>query len=140
MDIKKMVANIPKTSLPMPNPTDATNQAFNNLVNAWKECSIISEQEQTKRENIRAYRDINVKAIEENSAILKLYLEKTFAERAYTIQEMFDRLDKGIELGNTEIIASTIGAIVDITKQSPLEAAKQLIANYHDPNVTMIEI
>jgi hypothetical protein len=37
-------------------------------------------------------------------------------------------------------MALTIGAIVDITKQSPLEAAKQLIANYHDPNVTMIEI
>jgi len=136
MNIKKMIANVPKTSLPMPNP----NQAFNNLVNAWKECSTISEQEQTKRENIRAYRDVNVKAIEENSAILKLYLEKTFEERAYTIQEMFDRLDKGIELGDTDIIALTIGAIVDITKQSPLEAAQQLIANYHDPNVTMIEI
>lgn len=140
MDIKKVITNIPKSPLPIPKPTDATNQAFNNLVSAWKECSIISEQEQTKRENIRAYRDINVKAIEENSAILKLYLEKTFAERADTIQGMFDRLDKGIELGNTEIIASTIGAIVDITKQSPLAAARELIANYHDPNVTMIEI
>jgi len=144
VDITKTVTNVAakvsKTSIPMPIPTDIANHAFNNLVSAWKECAIISEQEQTKRENIRAYRDINVKAIEENSAILKLYLEKTFAERAYTIQEMFDRLDKGIELGNADIIASTIGAIVDITKQSPLEAAKQLIANYHDPNVTMIEI
>jgi hypothetical protein len=139
-NVKNVVANVSKTSIPMPIPTDAANQAFNNLVGAWKECSIVAEQEQTKRENIRAYRDVNVKAIEENSAILKLYLEKTFAERAYSIQEMFDRLDKGIELGNTELIASTIGAIVDITKQSPLEAAKQLIANYHDPNVTMIEI
>ncbi|MCX7067887.1 MAG: hypothetical protein NTW85_09375 [Methylococcales bacterium] len=139
-NIKNVVANVSKTSIPMPIPTDAANQAFNNLVSAWKECSIVAEQEQTKRENIRAYRDINVKAIEENSAILKLYLEKTFAERAYSIQEMFDRLDKGIELGNTDLIASTIGAIVDIIKQSPLEAAKQLIANYHDPNVTMIEI
>jgi hypothetical protein len=109
-------------------------------VGAYKECKIISEQEQTKRENIRAYRDINVKAIEENSVILKDYLEKTFAERAYAIQEMFDRLDKGIESGDTQLMALTIGAIVDITKQSPLEAAKQLIANYHDPNVTMIEI
>ncbi|MDO9213177.1 MAG: hypothetical protein Q7U23_05010 [Methylococcales bacterium] len=140
MDVKKMVANIPKTSLPMPNPTDAANHAFNRLVDAYKECTIISEQEQTKRENIRAYRDINVKAIEENSVILKDYLEKTFAERAYAIQEMFDRLDKGIESGDTQLMALTIGAIVDITKQSPLEAAKQLIANYHDPNVTMIEI
>lgn len=139
-NITNVVAKVSKTSIPLPIPTDAANQAFNLLVGAWKECSIISEQEQTKRENIRAYRDVNVKAIEENSAILKDYLEKTFAERAYTIQEMFDRLDKGIESGDTQLMALTIGAIVDITKQSPLEAAKQLIANYHDPNVTMIEI
>lgn len=137
MDIKKVITKIPKSPLPISNPAVL---AFNNLVNVWKECSIISEQEQTKREDIRAYRDINVKAIEENSAILKLYLEKTFAERAYTIQEMFDCLDKGLESGNTEVIALTIGAIVDITKQSPLTAAKELIANYHNPNVTMIEI
>jgi hypothetical protein len=114
--------------------------AFNNLVNAWKDCSIVTEQEKTKRENIRAYREVNVKAIEENSAILKLYLKNTFAERAFVIQEMFDRLDKGIESGNTEIISLTIAAIVDVAKQSPLAAARELIANYRDPNVTMIEI
>jgi hypothetical protein len=109
-------------------------------VNAWKDCSIVTEQEKTKRENIRAYREVNVKAIEENSAILKLYLKNTFAERAFVIQEMFDRLDKGIESGNTEIISLTIAAIVDVAKQSPLAAARELIANYRDPNVTMIEI
>jgi hypothetical protein len=144
MDIKKTVktiaGNTSKVPSFIPNPLDSANTSFTLLVGAWKECSIVAEQEQTKRENIRAYRDINVKAIEENSAILKLYLEKTFAERAYTIQEMFDRLDKGLESGNTEVIALAIGAIVDIAKQSPLTAAKELIANYHNPNVTMIEI
>jgi hypothetical protein len=140
MDIKKMVAKVPKTSIPIPKPTDVAGHAFNRLIDAYKECTIISEQEQTKRENIRAYRDINVKAIEENSAILKLYLEKTFAERAFVIREMFDRLDKGLESGNIEVIAMTIGAIVDVTKQSPLAQARELIDKYHDPNVTMIEI
>ena len=47
MDIKKMVANVPKNLLPIPNPTDAANHAFNRLVDAYKECTIISEQEQT---------------------------------------------------------------------------------------------
>jgi hypothetical protein len=140
MEIKKMVAKVPKTSFLIPKPTDAAGHALNTLIDAYRECKIISEQEQTKRENIRAYRDINVKAIEENSAILKLYLEKTFAERAFVIQEMFDRLDKGLESGNIEVIALTISAIVDVTKQSPLAQARELIANYHNPNVTMIEI
>lgn len=141
MDIKKTVATIAtKTPKPASIPIDAPKVAFDTLVNAWKECSIVSEQEQTKRENIRAYRDINVKAIEENSAILKLYLEKTFTERATTIQGMFERLDEGLKSGNTEVIALTIGAIIDITKQSPLAGARELLANYHDPNVKSIEI
>jgi hypothetical protein len=140
MDIKKVITSIPKSPLPIPKSMDAANHAFNNLVNAWKECSIVAEQEQTKRENIRAYRDINVKAIEESSATLKFYLENIFSERATVIQGMFDRLDEGLASGNMEVISLTIAAIVDVTKQSPLAAARELIANYHDPNVTMIEI
>ena len=143
MGIKDAMISADKIPLPIatsPNPVTPAILAFNNLVNAWKDCSIVTEQEKTKRENIRAYREVNVKAIEENSAILKLYLKNTFAERAFVIQEMFDRLDKGIESGNTEIISLTIAAIVDVAKQSPLAAARELIANYRDPNVTMIEI
>ena len=140
MGIKKAIANVPKTPLSISNPIDTANLALNNLVDAWKECSIVAEQEQTKRDNIRAYREINIKAIEENSAILKLHLEKTFAERALVIQEMFDRLDKGLESGNSEITSSAIAAIVDVTKQSPFAEMHELITNYHDPKVTKIEI
>ena len=136
MDIKKLIRNVPKMPVPTPDP----NMAFNTLVSAWKECSIITEQEKTKRENICAYRDVNIKAIEENSAILKIYLEKTFAERSMVIHGMFERLDQGLASGNLDVISATIAAIVDVTKQSPLAAARELIANYRDPNVAMIEI
>ena len=92
MGIKDAMISADKVPLPIatsPNPVTPAILAFNNLVNAWKDCSIVTEQEKTKRENIRAYREVNVKAIEENSAILKLYLKNTFAERAFVIQEMF---------------------------------------------------
>ncbi len=143
MAIKDVIISADKIPLPgttPPNPVTPAILAFNNLVNAWKECSIVTEQEKTKRENIRAYREVSVRAIEENSAVLKLYLKNTFAERAFVIQEMFDRLDEGLSSGNTEVISLTIAAIVDVAKQSPLAAARELIANYHDPNVAMIEI
>ncbi len=115
-------------------------ESFNTLVSAWKECTIIAEQEKTKRVAIRANRDVNVKAIEEQSAILKQYLEHVFVERAGVIQGMFKTLDSGLASGNTELISQSIGAIVSITKQSPLVGAKELIAGYHDPNVKSIEI
>ena len=141
--MKNSIIGAPKIPLPVATPPNLVTPAilaFNNLVNAWKDCSIVTEQEKSKRENIRAYREVNVRAIEENSAILKLYLKNTFAERAFVIQEMFDRLDKGLDSGNAEVISLTIAAIVDVAKQSPLAAARELIANYHDPNITMIEI
>lgn len=131
-----------KKNLPnsVPTPFIPVEEAFKLLVDAWKEYKITAAQEKTKRASINAQRDITIKAIEENSAILKLYLEKTFAERSHVIKEMFDRLDQGLVSGNTDVISLTIAAIVDVTKQSPLTAARELIANYHDPNVTEIEI
>lgn len=128
-----------KIPLPIPDPTNAA-QAFDNLVAAWKECSIITEHEKTKRAQIKSERDVSVKAIEENSKLLKLYLEKTFAERAETIQGMFELLDKGLESGKMDLASDAISAIVDITKQSPLAGARELISSIHDPNVKMIEI
>lgn len=126
-------------SLPIPDPSSAA-KAFDNLISAWKECSVISEQEKTKRENIRAFRDVNIKAIEENSALLKLYLKHSFEERAFVIQKMFDRLDQSLASGDTQMAASAIAAIVDVTKQSPLVGVRELIVSIHDPNVKSIEI
>jgi hypothetical protein len=125
-------------NIPIPAPNAAT--ALNTIISSWKEYSIIKEQEKTKRENIRAFRDTNIRAIEENSAFLKAYLEKTFFERSVIINKMFERLDTGITTGNVELISVSIAAIVDITKQSPLNSARELLNNYRDPRVTRIEI
>lgn len=48
----------------------AAADAFNSLVNAWKDYKVTAELEQTKRDNIKAWRDVNVKAIEKNTEIL----------------------------------------------------------------------
>jgi hypothetical protein len=137
--LEKSLAVVKKVPLPIPNPANAA-KAFDNLVNAWKDCAIVTEQEKTKRLGIKAFRDVNVKAIEENSALLKLYLEKSFSERAFVIQGMFDRLDESLASGNTQMASDAIAAIVSITKESPLAGARELIAGIHDPNVRSIEI
>lgn len=128
--------NMINSSIPALDPATA----LNTLVNSYKEYSIIREQERTKRENIRAYRDINIKAIEESSAILKKFLEEKFSERSMIFREMFKCLDASIASGNSELMSTSIAAIIDIAKQSPLVEARELINNYHNPNATMIEI
>jgi hypothetical protein len=124
----------------IPLPTTAAFDAFDNLVNAWKDCKNTAEIEKTKRENIRSWRDTNIKAIEENSAILKLYLERSFQERATTIQGTFDRLDQALADGNIEAVGLMMNAIVSIVKESPLAQARQVIADMSNPDVRMIDI
>jgi hypothetical protein len=137
--LKKAIKAVGGIPVPTPNPVNAA-LAFDNLIDAWKECSIITEQEKTKRAGIKSFRDVNIKAIEENSALLKLYLESSFKERAVTIQGMFDRLDTSLANGDSKMASDAIAAIVSITKESPLVGARELIANIHDPNVKSIEI
>lgn len=139
-----MIKNLPKKSPSfvkgIPIPATAAVDAFNNLVNAWKDCKNTAEIERTKRENIKSWRDTNIKAIEENSAILKIYLERSFQERAETIQSTFERLDKALADGNTAAVGLMLNAIVAIVKESPLAQARQVIADMNNPNVSMIEI
>ena len=138
--LKNLLNRIPGAVKGIPIPTTAAVDACDNLVNAWKDCKNTAEVEKTKRENIRSWRDTNIKAIEENSAILKLYLERSFQERAATIQGTFERLDQALADGNTEAVGLMMNAIVAIVKESPLAQARQVIADMNNPNVTMIEI
>ena len=139
-----MLNNLPKKITGavkcIPITTTSAVDAFDNLVNAWKDCKNTAEVEKTKRENIKSWRDTNIKAIEENSAILKLYLERSFQERAATIQGTFERLDQALAEENTEAVGLMMNAIVAIVKESPLAQARQVIADMNNPNVTMIEI
>lgn len=115
-------------------------QSLDNLVNAWHDCSTTASVEQTNRARIKRDRDVQVRAIEENSAILKDYLTAVFKERAGIIDGMFEQLDKGISSGNMELASMAIGAIVSVAKSSPLEGARELIADLRNPAISEIEI
>jgi hypothetical protein len=115
-------------------------KALDNIVDAWKQYKVTAEVEQTKRESIRATRDVNIKMIEENAAVLKAYLEGMFKERAGIIDGMFKRLDQGLADGNSQVASDAMAAIVAVTKQSPLAGARELLLDLRNPEVTSIEI
>ncbi|UVW30694.1 hypothetical protein [Massilia sp. H6] len=116
------------------------SKALDKIVDAWSQYKFTAEVEQTKRESIRATRDINIKMIEENAAILKTYLDGAFKERAGVINGMFERLDKGLAEGNAELASNAMAAIVAVTKESPLAGARELLVDLRNPQVTSIEI
>ena len=135
-----LLMKLPNLAKKASSQTDLAMAAFNNLVGVWKECKQITELEKTKREKVKAWRDVNVKIIEENSEILKKYLELSFKERALTIKETFERLDSALANGNTEVVGLMMNSIVSIVNDSPLAKAEQVIASMNNPSINMIEI
>lgn len=115
-------------------------KALDNIVGAWKQYKITAQVEETKRASIKAARDTNIRMIEENSAILKEYLEGMFKERRLVIDGMFERLDKGLAEGNAQLASDAMAAIVAVTRESPLAGARELLASMNDPSVQSIEI
>ncbi|UOD32919.1 hypothetical protein INH39_15415 [Massilia violaceinigra] len=115
-------------------------KSFDNLVDAWRLCETTKAIETSKRTQITAARDVQVKMIEENAAVLKLYLGGVFAERRHVIDGMFARLDRGLDSGNMELASEAINAIINVTQSSPLAGARELIADIRNPSVKHIEI
>ena len=64
----------------------------------------------------------------------------TFKERAKNIEGFFNVLDEGIKNGNDKLIEQSIGAILEVAKQSPLVGARELILAMQDKNINEIEI
>lgn len=121
-------------------PVQAAQSSFEMLVSSWTEYKKIAEVEGTKRAAISAFKEVKLGQIGSQRAVLEQYLAKIFEERATTIHNFFEVLDKGIETGDSSLISNAIGAIVDITKQSPLAGARELIGAFYDPEVKTIEI
>ncbi len=126
--------------VPLPSPAASVEESFKLLVSAWSDYKKTAEVEQTKRAEIAAYKDTTLSQISAQKQILEQYLAGVFKERAETISGFFERLDSGIERGDSALVGASIEAIVNITKQSPLAGAREIISAMYDPNVKTIEI
>lgn len=114
-------------------------EAFDILVSSHYEYKKIAEEEKTKRASIEAWREVNVGKIQHQTEILKSYLENTFSERRYAIDEMFDRLDVAMQTGNMDLMSAAMGGIVSIVKSSPLQEVEKLMMDLQDDNVEYID-
>ena len=100
----------------------------------------IAETEKTKRTAIAAWRDTKILELTNQREILEKYLTLTFKERAKNIEGFFNVLDEGIKNGNDKLIEQSIGAILEVARQSPLEGAKELISAMNNQDIKVIDI
>jgi len=100
----------------------------------------VIREETTKRHNIAAIKEFEIEKIQVQKEVLKDYFEKIFAERKMIFENLFDKLDKGIENNNLELIQLSLSSIVEIAKDSPLNQVEKLRNDFHNPEVKEIEI
>ena len=131
-----MAANITKL-VTKTSPTSALD-GLNMLLNAHQEYTKIRETEHTKRDAIKAWRDIEVNRTNQQVDVLKTYLKESFAERKEMIDGYFDALNKGIENNNNVAIQMAMSGLVNLVQSSPLTSVNQFLAMMDDPNVKEI--
>lgn len=121
------------------NPTANAISGFEMLVKAYENYKNVCEIEHTKREAIAAWKEAQLAKANGQREFLENYLKERFQERRHVIDEMFIRLDQGIENNNPELITSAMEAIVNTVSTSPLQEAAQVIMAMNDSTVEKIE-
>lgn len=122
------------------NPINSASLAFSNIVTAYNEYKVTHEIEETKRENIRAYRDITVEKYRKQRDFLEKYLTETFKERSTVIKGFFDALDSGLESGNDNVIKMAMSGIVSVIQKSPLQDINDFMKKLESDSDEIIEI
>lgn len=112
-------------------------KALNQIVEAGRECIQIHEVESTKRARIGAYEQTEVARIKAAESVLKDYFTQAFAERRQNFDELFARLDRALDEGNSAAIGAVLQSVVDVARSSPLADLgdlSQIRAALDDPN------
>jgi hypothetical protein len=131
---KAVLSNMPT------NHTAAASNSFNMLVGAWRDYKTVQAVETTKRAQIQADKEVAIKAIEEQSALLRNYFEHVFAERKSIIQNNFALLEQALAQDNLQMASLAMDSINQLVQQSPLAQAQTMIASLTDTSVKHIEI
>lgn len=138
--ISQGISVIKSPSNPTMVATKSASTSFNMLVDAWRDYKEVQAVETTKRARIQADKDVAIKAIEEQSALLRLYFEQIFSERRGIIDKNFALLEQALMQDNMQMASLAMDSINKLVEQSPIAQAKELIANINNPQITHIEI
>jgi hypothetical protein len=101
-------------------PSGAAVEAFQLLIQAQQDYRKIKEQEKTNRAAIRARKEVQLTRLREQAAIIREYLELSFAERKHTLEQLFRTLDEAIAADKPEAMQLALTGIIELARQSPL--------------------
>ncbi len=139
VQILDKVSRVIPTKTPPTIPLEAASNVFSRLIETHHEYKKIAAQEKSKREAVKAWKDVRLTELKNQKEILRSYLEEIFKERRYMIDGLFEALDKGIEANNLDVINGAIGGIINVAKESPLQQVDKLMLSLQNDDVKVIE-
>lgn len=95
--------------------------ALNTIITSYLEYKQVVAQEKTKREQIRAWRDVELERIRAQEELFLTYLDRVFDERRANFAKFFEVLDHAIETENVGVITATLDSITTLAKTSPFK-------------------
>jgi predicted dinucleotide-binding enzyme len=119
-------SNAVERLLPKPGPAMVVD-AFRLVVNSTNEWVTVIVQEQTRRQEIRAWEKSQLEIIHVQRDFLLTALDKTFDERGENFRRLFDQLDAALVSDRDDAAAQVsdlLGAITDLAKTSPFKDLK----------------
>ena len=117
--IQKTKNKLTGRSLKTPAEVCSTLKAFSEAAtDAVKFCEV----QKTKREEIKAERDVRIARLRVQRDIVMEYLKQSYDERRNLFEEQFKVVDHALMTGNTEVLALSLQSINDLAKSSPFKA------------------
>jgi hypothetical protein len=91
------------------------------IIREIAECYRVETQEETKREMIRAKKDVELKALNDEKKIILAYFEARFAERKQTLEVFFNLLHQASEENHKEKLHIALTGILGVINENPLQ-------------------
>lgn len=90
------------------------------VMNACIELARVVKEENTKRIEICAKRDVLVEKIQADRTVLVEFLTRSFEQQGKALDGLFERLDTALAANDPDLVGPILASIVETVKTSPL--------------------
>lgn len=95
--------------------------ALTTLKNVAEETVRYSIEQETRREEIRAMKDVAIARIHAIQQCIQTYMEKTFDERSAIFAKQFECVDAALKSGDNDMLALSLNSINSLAASSPFK-------------------
>ena len=93
---------------------------------------------ETRRQEIAAYHDIIIHALNQERDVILAYFNHTFAERRLVLEQCFDLMDKSIETNDHASLNLALTSILGVIHENPLKDFETFRRRMSEPGFEIV--